>query len=136
MSDDLILVTDELKAAIKLAGANKLTRWQTAMELGMSDQEFRTLMIVHPELNDDYERGKLEEIKRHYSSMRSIATNPRHIQHFQAAKYMYELLTGHSTGPSTQINIQNVHQSQNEKMKEVLDVEVIEAIKNDARSKS
>lgn len=136
MSDELVPVPHDVVLKIREAGASKLNRAQTALELGMTDHELRTLMMVHPELNEEYERGKLVEIKSHLKSLKNIANNDTHIHHFQAAKYMYELLTGHGTGPTTQVNIQNVHNSNNEKLIEVLDVETIEAIKNDARSKS
>lgn len=131
MSDELIPVTQEIKKKVYDAGANKLNRAQTALELGISDQEFRRLLSANPDLLDSYERGKLDETKVYMEIMKSIAKNPFHVQRFAAAKYLYEILTGENKQPQTIVAIQNIHNQNQEKFIEILDAETIEKIKND-----
>jgi hypothetical protein len=87
--------------------------------------------MQHPELLQDYEKGKLQEIKSYIEIMKNIAKNPRHVQCFTAARYLYEILTGENKQPQTIVAIQNITAHNEQKFLEIVDAETLEQIKND-----
>jgi hypothetical protein len=120
------------------AGENHLSPAQTALKLGLSEKETQILMYNDPDVASAYAIAHLEQQIHHLKTVKEIANNsdPENKQRFPAAKYLYELFSGHKTSTTFNIAIQNNHPAAIRtesaiKLVDAVDADVIKDIEND-----
>jgi hypothetical protein len=128
---------DELKKRIRQAAQHNLDDVQMAMWLKVDVRDLRLLMTSSRDLMAEYVTAKVDESIRAMEVIKEIAYSgdPDDKQRFPAARYLYEMFSGHSNRPVT-VAIQNIspHMAKTEnniKLIEALDVKILEDIKND-----
>lgn len=130
VADELITITNAIKAKVKEAGTNKLNSMQLALSLGITDFQCRQLMEKHPELMAEYAKGETEIALKQLDTLKRIADNDEHPQQSTNARYLYELYTNRHQNNNITINMSRP-KDDNQKFLEIIDAETIERIKND-----
>jgi hypothetical protein len=122
----------------ELAGQNHLSPAQTALLFGLSEKETQILMWQDSEVCAVYAKAHLKQQMDYLEVVKEIAndSDPENKQRFPAAKYLYELFSGHKTSTTFNISIQNNHPAaikteSSLKLVEAIDAETLEKIAND-----
>jgi hypothetical protein len=128
---------EELKKRIRQGSQHNLSDIQMATWLQVDIRDLRLLMTSSQELMAEFVTAKVDESIRSLEVIKEIAYSgdPDDKQRFPAARYLYEMFSGHRTSP-VNIAIQNIapHMAKTEnniKLIEALDVKVLEDMKND-----
>jgi len=127
----------ELLRLVDKAGKYGLSPVQTAMLIGINENEYQMLAFADPEVARTYQQAKLSVVMDCLDVLQEIVNNadPDNKQRFSAAKYLYEMHTG-KTQINTLVAIQNIspdyaRTNNNIKLIETLDAETIKQIRND-----
>src|SRR6202140_4402436 len=106
----------KLLRLVEQAGKYGLTPVQTAMTLGITENEYQMLLYSDSEITQRFQTAKVDEMISHLNTIKSIAndSDPENKQRFSAAKYLYELLSGRKTQFNTLVAIQNVQAPHND----------------------